>query len=124
MAKIAALTENQEQIALVKLLDAAGLCFFHVPNSSGRGGIAAARYGHHLKRMGRKPGVPDVIILNPPPLFKGKVGTTIEMKRVGGIVSDAQMAWMDDFDRLGWITLVTYGCGDAVEELRELGYVI
>lgn len=119
-------TENQEQIELARLLDAAEICWFHVPNQSYNGSLQAVRHGHHLKQMGRKAGVPDIIILDPPPDSRyPHVGVALEMKRVGGSKPEPhQTEWLKKFDSRSWGTYVAYGCADAVQILRGFGYAL
>lgn len=82
-----------------------------------------------MKMIGLKPGVPDLIILTPPPSPKwpypdgGYVGAVIEMKRrKGGKVSDEQEKWLEHFASYTWATCVANGADEAIRQLEEWGY--
>ncbi|KPJ59085.1 MAG: hypothetical protein AMJ46_12525 [Latescibacteria bacterium DG_63] len=118
-------TEHQEQVALADWLDkvVGKHGWFHVPNE----GIRDPRLGAKLKRAGLKPGVPDIVILVPPPAVREAGiwyrGTVLELKaRDGARPTPGQRAWLDAFHDLGWVTLVSYGAQHAVEQLRSMGY--
>jgi hypothetical protein len=77
-----------------------------------------------LKKAGVKPGVPDIIIVTPPPAFPDKKGTVIELKRrIGGTVSDEQEDWLGALNDLGWYTVVCRGYDEVVKVLRDCGYL-
>lgn len=104
-------------------LDAYRVCWFHPPNESKRKVQAHVK----LKRQGLKPGVPDIIIIDPPPKATGFVGTVIELKapRVASrapVTSAAQRRWLDEFTRRGWAAFVAEGARDAIALLMGLGY--
>ncbi|MFH1496610.1 MAG: hypothetical protein ABII82_02175 [Verrucomicrobiota bacterium] len=122
-------SEHNEQRRLVEALDAAGVTFFAIPNGGARTKAEAGR----LKAEGVRAGVVDLILLDPPPLLFGYVGVALEMKapsvrpktdrahRWSGARPE-QRAWLQRFEDRDWIALVAYGCDDALERLRELGY--
>lgn len=95
-------TEESEQIALMRWAEmSAGKwpelrMLMHIPNGGYRTPVEAARF----KRMGVKPGVPDLFL----PAPKGPYnGLWIELKRVkGGRVSDEQKCWIDALRRVGY----------------------
>lgn len=112
-------TEDQEQIVLAQWLDMHNINYFHVPNGGNRNIITATK----LKSHGVKPGVPDIIIVDPPPNNPENVGLVIELKRrKGGKVSPEQTMWLDVFRTRGWIVSVCRGAGQAIDLLQELGY--
>jgi hypothetical protein len=127
-------SEDDEQIMLAQWLDAKGLLWCHVPN----GGLRNKREAAKLKRMGVKPGVPDVKIYDPPPRLTRPVqvragsmtgvhiqlpGAAIEMKRIGGAKPTAdQSTWIAALARRHWATAVCYGAAEAIRQLEEWGY--
>lgn len=120
----AAPTEAVEQAALARVLNAAGLVWFHPPNGGSRG---SAREGAALRAAGVKVGVPDVVILSPAP--GAPRGAVIELKRrpPAGSLDDVrpeQWTWLGRFGEAGFVALVALGCADAVFQLRGLGYPV
>ena len=112
-------TEEQEQVALAQWLDLHKICYCHVPNGGNRNAIT----GKKLKAQGVKPGVPDILIFDPPPEHPHMPGTAIELKRrKGGTVSTKQGQWLQDLLDRGWAVSVCKGAGEAIETLRRLGY--
>jgi hypothetical protein len=113
------LKEEVEQEGLAEILDRLGLTWFHVPNEGDR----KPQYRAKLRRQGLKPGVPDVIIVDPPPAFPNAKGAAIELKRrKGGKVSEEQMDWIIKLNLLGWKTAVCKGKDEAIEQLKAWGY--
>jgi len=113
-------TEEEEQERLAADLDDLGLRWCHVPN----GGYRDFKTAKLLRRLGVKPGVPDILIFNPPPAFPGRPGTVIEMKRqFGGKISAYQKDWLSALRELNWYTAVAEGYQKALEVLRECGYI-
>ena len=112
-------TEAQEQIWITHHLDRLGLTYFHVPN----GGHRRIQTASLLKKMGVKSGVPDLIILEPPPAHPDAKGLVMEVKRSkGGSLSRNQEDWLERFKGAGWIAIVCKGAEDAYEQLQTLGY--
>lgn len=114
-------SEAREQQTVAMWLDAHRIDYFHVPNETG----TAHGYGLRLKmaRLGVKPGVPDIVIIEPPPLVLGAAGAVIEMKRVrGSKTTEAQLEWLERFKRRGWAWAICKGADDALARLAEWGY--
>jgi hypothetical protein len=114
---------EQENIAMFLDLKIGKHSWCHVPNGGLRNKVVAAK----LMRQGVKPGVPDVLIFK----CSKKVtaakfrGVAIEMKRVNMSPSDLkanQSAWLESLDKMGWLTHVAKGCGDAIDFLTKWGY--
>jgi hypothetical protein len=111
--------ESEDQKALAELLDRLGLDWFHVPNEGKRDPI----YAVELKRRGVKAGVPDNFIFNKPPKKEAQ-GLVIELKRKkGGRVDPEQDAWLQRLKKHGWHVAVCHGIDEAIQVLRELGYL-
>tara|TARA_Y100001973_G_scaffold12329_1_gene17110 strand:+ start:732 stop:1577 length:846 start_codon:yes stop_codon:yes gene_type:complete len=114
-------SELSEQIKICEQLKKAKLDFFSVPN----GGRRSRNEAIKMKMSGLQPGIPDLLIITPPP--KGGVGTALEMKREDGKPADLsfhQRRWLNLFDYHGWSSVVGYGAADAIQKLRNLGYVL
>lgn len=114
---MAVLTEQQEQIALIKWTQQPSVrqlypelkFLFHIPNERSDK-IQAA----NLKRMGVKPGVPDLML----PFPSGKYhGLFVEMKKTGGRASTEQLWWLDHLKANNYAVAVCYGWQQAVEVL-------
>ncbi len=106
-------------MVVVKALDRARIKFFHVPNERRDESTRIA-----LSSSGVKPGVPDLVIIDPPPGVDA-VGAVIEMKRrEGGKVSRVQEQWLDWFEERGWVVAVCEGAAAALDQLRTWGYLI
>jgi hypothetical protein len=115
--------EHEEQCDLCDWLDSRRVRYFAVPNGVVFGGmsrLAIAKYRAYLRAEGLKPGAPDLVIVDPAPGCRAPV--CVEMKAIGGQVSDAQMAFLDEMKARGWKVILAYGRDDAVRKLEELGY--
>jgi hypothetical protein len=112
-------TEEQEQLALVQWLELHKIRYTHVPNE----GKHKVQYRAKQKRLGVKPGVPDILIFDRPPLSPENVGVAIELKRQkGGRVTPEQIAWLEDLKARGWAVAVCRGAMEAIRFLQELGF--
>lgn len=111
--------EDDEQIALFAWIDMNVnqqpelALAFHVPN----GGHRNPHVGAHMKRMGVKPGVPDLLL----PVKRGRwSGLAIELKRtVGGRVSQDQQWWLVQLREQGWRTVVCRGADEAITTITD-----
>jgi hypothetical protein len=123
--KKSSLSETQEQILLVKMMDlikydGRPLRFHHSPN----GRLRDKRTAAILKMMGTRPGIPDILIFDPPPVCLTKKGCVIELKKEsGGSVSEEQLDWLDYFEKSGWFTAIARGADQAIEYLRVWKYI-
>ena len=85
---------------------------YHVPNER----KCSAQEGARLKRMGVKPGVPDLCL----PVARGNAhGLYIEMKTKTGKLSDTQRWWQSELTEQGYISAVCYGWDQAVKTLTD-----
>lgn len=120
-------SENDHQKKVVRWLRKRKIEFFHVPNETGGGGMKteAKKYAYlrHRKAMGVESGIPDILIITPPPKFPVHHGAALELKRAdGGRPTDNQNAWLDKFADRGWATGVAHGFDNAIIWLENLGY--
>ena len=112
-------SEEEEQISLFEWAGRMTYTYpelrwlYHVPNRGSRGKAEAGRF----KAMGVKSGVPDVALDIPRGRFHG---LRIEMKRrEGGSVSNAQQAWIDHYNAIGYRAVVCRGWQEAADTIEE-----
>ncbi len=109
-------TERKEQARVIAWLEQRGVICFHPANAGARNPAVA-------RSQGIRAGVPDIIIVTPPPVG-GYRAAAIEMKALaGGAVSMAQLEWIDKLRACGWAAKVCAGAVEAIPWLEdELGY--
>lgn len=111
--------EHEEQKLIVKYLKQRGVIFFAVPNGVNK----SIRQAMYYKAEGLMSGVPDLIIMSPPPAQPERVGVALEMKSgKGKYPSPTQKEWLAIFHGRGFIPLIGFGAQDALTKLKELGY--
>lgn len=127
------MTELDIHRRVVAHLRRAGVCFFHVPNEGKRGPRARSL----LHGMGVMPGIPDLVIVDPPrvggfpvlvPWSDGlggrpAVGAVLELKSETGRASPEQREWLAQFAARGWAAACTRGLDEAMSQLKEWGYL-
>lgn len=112
------ISESQEQQTVIEWAEWASAKFpclkllYHVPNGGSRSRAEAGRF----KSEGVKAGVPDLCL---PAARHGYHGLYIEMKAVGGKVSDKQTAWMNALAGEGYFCRVCYGADAAIRLLEK-----
>ncbi len=112
------ISECQEQQAVIEWAEWASAKFpclkllYHVPNGGSRSRAEAGRF----KSEGVKAGVPDLCL---PAARHGYHGLYIEMKAMGGKVSDKQTAWMTALAGEGYLCRVCYGADAAIRLLEK-----
>lgn len=83
--------------------------WFHVPNGGRRSKLEGAKF----KRMGVKPGIPDIVC----PMARSPYhGLVIELKKIDGVPSDVsavQKDWHEWFKRQNWSVHVAFGYEQA-----------
>ena len=115
------MSEHDQQKMVADWLDANRIKFFAVPNAGRRSPQMAAK----LKAEGMKVGIPDLIILTPPPSMaaSGVTGAVIEMKQPGRKPTDEQREWLNWFcEQNHWAATACYDAGAAIKWLESLGY--
>ncbi len=101
------MTEAQIQQAVVQHLSRRAkpnVIWFHPANGGKRSLISAVQF----KRAGVVPGVADIICLR-----KG-TGYALELKKMGGRVSEAQNTWLMKWEKAGGIWAIAYGLDAAL----------
>lgn len=118
--KKAVQSEEGEQKVLASYLDALGLVWCHVPNEI----HADVRYLSKRRRLGVKPGVPDVLIFSRPPRDPACVGVAIELKadNQSRKATVEQRLWLDWLKEAGWAATLCHGADEAIDYLRGLGF--
>lgn len=106
---------------VVALLRFHGVTFCHVPNERAGGVQQQVRWN----RQGRQPGVPDLLIFDPP--STGEIGAALELKtsaaRKSGETIERQRGWLSALSERGWATAMTFGKAAAIGQLIRWGYV-
>src|SRR6266566_8780425 len=98
-------SEFQIQKAFVeylRYLKFPGLCWFHVPNQA----VGGPARGAHLKAMGRRPGVPDMILL-----YQG-MAIGLEFKSAHGTASPSQVEFMTEWIHAGGEYVIAHSVND------------
>ena len=105
-------SEDGEQEAVCQWMDILNITYMHIPNEGKRSPAAAAL----LKKIGLKPGFPDLFILEP---RNGYHGLAVEMKRIGGRVSENQWIWIHRLNSKGYVARVCYGADEAIALIKK-----
>jgi hypothetical protein len=118
-------TEHDEQVAVIDWIFTQLQKYpeldlvFAVPNgarlASGRDRRLAAIRANMLKAEGMRPGTPDLVIPSP---RGGYFGMFLEMKAVGGVVSENQSQFMAQAEKYGYFCAVAEGADAAIEILE------
>lgn len=112
-------TEDIEQMTVVDWLRANKINF----TASANGIYSNALSMSKMKRLGVERGFPDIIITSPVPTCNHIRGVAIEMKRrKGSHIDPDQMNWRDKLNCDGWLHKFAFGCDEAIEYLKSLGY--
>lgn len=106
-------SEDAEQIALIDWaalnpeIHAYLIC---IPNQR----KTSVWYGYKLKRMGVKSGVSDLFLARPNGIYGG---LWIELKRIGGVLSNAQKNWIHMMTLMGYQAHIAYGWEQARDQI-------
>jgi hypothetical protein len=103
--------ESVDQKAVVKWLrERPDWMVIRCENAAKRTPSQAARD----KALGMEPGAPDLFLIHKRwPVF-------LEMKSIGGVVSEAQTAVHNELAHRGMCVLVAFGSEDAIRQLEEI----
>lgn len=105
-------TIHEAVVGHLRIRGQLGVPWFHVPNGEMRDPVTAAK----LKRMGVRPGVPDLLLL-----IGGRLHG-LELKRErGGAVSPEQVAMHDELTAAGAIVATARGIDEALGLLEQWG---
>lgn len=105
-------TESEEQATVVDWCDLHGIPVVHIPNEGRR----SAYTGANLKRMGMRPGFPDLFI---PIARMGYHGLFVEMKVGKNKPTRAQIEWLRRLDAEGYAVCVRYGADAAIKSIEN-----
>lgn len=106
------MSESDEQQAVCEYLEWRKFPYFHIANESKRGPKAQREF----KRLGGKPGVPDLCI---PVARGGYFGLYIEMKYGRNKPTDNQWLWLTTLAQQGYKTLVCWSANDAIAAIKQ-----
>lgn len=112
--------EHAEQSMVVAWLCARRHLVFSVPNAAKR----SPQLMNFLRKEGYLAGVPDLVLITPPP-SNPFTHVAIEMKRRDGKTRDITEAQLEVHKLMranGWDVLVAFGAQMAIDQLTELGY--
>lgn len=104
--------EDTEQEKVVTYCDLRQITIFHPANGGKRNASEAA----HLKRLGVKAGVPDLVI---PVARGGYHGLFIEMKVKPNKPTENQKQWIELLNNNGYLAVVCYGFEEAKKVIDE-----
>lgn len=104
--------EDNEQIAVIKYCDILGIPITHTANEGKR----SASYGAKLKRMGLRPGFPDLLITR---ARGGFHGFAIEMKYGKNKPTEAQYKWLLTLKQEGYATAICYSAKEAIDLIER-----
>lgn len=114
--------EADAQMRLVALLRLHRVPVFHCANES----MVPVQYRVKLRALGVSPGVPDLVIVQPPISAveeRWHPGAVLELKSERGVVSHEQTEWLAHFFAIGFATAITYSYLEGLAQLRAWGYV-
>ena len=113
-----ALSEDTEQTIVIKwaqLMESrypALKLLYHIPNGGKRSITEAKRF----KAQGVKAGVPDLCL----PYANGKYnGLYIELKAIGGRLSEIQKQWLTLLEIVGYKAVCCYGADEAIATIAK-----
>lgn len=101
--------EDILQIEVAKVLDFKKLLWIHVANERQTSPMRGAK----LKKMGVKPGVPDILILETRPRI------AIELKAGRGRVGGNQDKFLKELTLAGWDCYVCYNLDSVLQVLKK-----
>lgn len=105
-------SEEAEQIAVIEYCDLLGIPITHSANEGKRSVV----YGAKLKRMGLRPGFPDLFITR---ARGGYHGFAIEMKYGKNKPTEKQIEWLRRLSDEGYATAVCYSAAEAIRKIEK-----
>ena len=112
MKKMLPSSEDAEQIAVIEYCDLLSIPVTHAANEGKR----SASYGAKLKRMGLRPGFPDLFILRACGRYHG---FAIEMKYGKNKPTEDQIEWLRRLSSEGYATAVCYSASEAISLIEK-----
>lgn len=108
--------EDILHMRVAKYLDLTGLLWFHPPNGGFRRKTEAIRF----KKMGVKPGVPDILIVCPFDTDeRWYPGLAVELKTKSGVMTKSQKYWRDRLKSEGWKHSVCRSLDDVIGVVED-----
>jgi hypothetical protein len=105
-------SEEAEQIAVIQYCDLLGIPVIHAANEGKR----SYAYGAKLKRMGLRPGFPDLLITR---ARGGYHGFAIEMKYGKNKTTSDQVEWLRRLSAEKYATAVCYSASEAIRLIEK-----
>lgn len=112
------MSEAELQIFVAEYNDSRGLLWQHIPNE-----MKDVTMLGKLKKMGLKPGAPDVIIYSRSPKFPNMRGAAFELKVGKNTVKQNQRDWLDRLAANGWWTSVVRTPEEYLLEMERIGWI-
>ena len=112
--------EAWEQKEVVRWMASRKIELFSVPNEGKRG----FRLASHMRALGMRHGMPDLILITPSPVYP-YMRLAIEMKRADGSTRDLTQHQLDTHEAMhknGWTVWVCFGHQQAITRLKEVGF--
>lgn len=113
-------TEHQEQVAVIHWfrMQYPNKLLFAIPNGGTRGNNATQAMINrtNMKREGVVSGIPDLMLAEASNAYHG---LWIEMKRIGGSISDSQRIIKQQLQQNGYCVVVCYGFEAARKAIQE-----
>jgi hypothetical protein len=105
-------SEEAEQITVIEYCDLLGIPVTHTANEGKR----SKSYGAKLKRMGLRPGFPDLLITRARGVYHG---FAIEMKYGNNKLTNEQKEWLRILSKEGYATAVCYSASEAIRLIEK-----
>jgi hypothetical protein len=110
--------EEAIHVRVVAELRRSGVRFFHCANES----KSTPAYRAKLARLGLSKGVPDLMIMTPPPCG-GYTHAALELKSDKGRITPEQKEWLAFLEAHGWAVACTKGLDESLSQLISWGYI-
>lgn len=104
--------EEKFQRAVAKYLDSLGVLWCHVPNE----GNHYKTYHKKIAGLGRKSGVPDVLIFEQRGAYNG---LAIELKTGKNQPTTTQTMWLDKLKQNNWMALVSHSLDEVIDIVQK-----
>ena len=110
------MSEEQDQISVVQWMGYKHPDLAEALHHSPNGGVRDARTGAKMKKMGTRPGFPDLVLYENRGEFAGLV---IEMKSAKGRLTPSQKRWAEILKRCRYQVTTAYSTDEAIKTIEE-----